>query len=157
MAEDIHWWRKMSSLPLWPCKLVSCKAGQGACFEKLFSSNLWCIRWQTVLESLGEHFDTWCVRSDSRVFQWKNFSGILFNIVTSVFMGDFEFLDVSWDLPHWEEKVGILLKLLGESEYRTSFQCCDSGCFKFAFRPSLSIFCPGGILWLSSQQRLPVT
>lgn len=153
MAEDIHWGRKTSSLLLWLCKLVSCKVGQAACFEKLFSSHLWCIRWQTVLGSLGERFDTCCMKSDSRVLQWKNFPGISFTHEDWCDYGDFEFVDVCWDLPHWEEKVGILLKFLGQPGYSTSFQCCDSsGCFKYIFRPLLSVFHAGSISWLSSWQ-----
>lgn len=121
MPEGIHWWRKMSCLLLWLFKLGNCKAGQAARLEKLFSSHLWCVRWQSVLESLEEHFDTWYTRSDSQVLQWKNFLGILFSILNSVFLGHFEFVHVSWDLSCWEEKVGILLKFLSQSEYRTSF------------------------------------
>lgn len=117
MAEDIHWWRKAASLLLWLCKLVSCKVGQAACLEKLFSSHLWCIRWQTVLESYGEHFDTCCVKSDSRVLQWKNFPGISFTCEDWCDYGDFEFVDICWDLPHREKKVGILLKFLGQPLY----------------------------------------
>lgn len=79
-----------------------------------------------------------------------NFPGIFFSVVTSNFLGDFEFVDVSWVLLHWEEN-GFLQKFLGQSGYRANFQCCDSsGHFKYAFRPFLSIFRAGSILWLSS-------
>lgn len=67
--------------------IVSCKAGQAAGFEKLFSSHLWCVRWQTVLGSLGRQFDRWCARGDLQGLTVEEFSRDL--VQHSQFMGHF--------------------------------------------------------------------